>query len=343
MLEQVGLAGLEQLLQLLHVNRAARLDFLHLERAALDVALRVLAQIQVGALEHFAFALGTHAQGFLAGEINFRHRAFHLLGELPHARREVEADLAVLVDEERLELAVRLVRHEAFEQFGLALGEQLHHLRALDGLLENDRARLEVAGLGRPRRLLADVIHPVLEDASLAFRTQTKRLLAGEIHRRGVAAFFIVVAEIELDLVLRRKLDHGGEGKTLLAAEALERPDLLLHDELLHFLRLEHPTAQNFPHVEVAVLAFELAELLVNLVAALGAAHHEHAEIAGDGVLVVELGLADDLLGEAPDLRHELFARDLPALHLLQLKFPVARHLGLAQLLHAETIQQLHQ
>ena len=125
----------------------------------------------------------------------------------------------------------------------------------------------------------------------------------------------------------------------MLAAEALERPDGFLHDELLHFLRLEHPSAQNFLHVEVAVLAFELAELLVNFVAALRAAHGQHAKVAGDGVLVVKLGFADDLLGEVPDLRHELLTRQLPALHLLQLKFPVAGHLGLTQFLHAETVE----
>ena len=77
--------------------------------------------------------------------------------------------------------------------------------------------------------------------------------------------------------------------------------------------------------------------------AALGARRCQHAEIAGDGVLVVELRLADDLLGEVPDLAHELLTRQLPSLHLLQLIFPVARHLRLRQLLHTEAIEQLHQ
>ena len=79
------------------------------------------------------------------------------------------------------------------------------------------------------RLFLADVIHPGVKHVRAALRAFAERLLAGEIHRRGgLAVLVLAVAEIKFDLVLAVHLEHGGERKSLLAAEALQRPDLFL-------------------------------------------------------------------------------------------------------------------
>ena len=78
----------------------------------------------------------------------------------------------------------------------------------------------------------------------------------------------------------------------------------------------------------------------MHLAAALGAGDLEDAEVAGDGVVLEELGLADDLLREPPDLVHEVLALELAALHLLELILPVPGHLRLGERLDAETGQK---
>ena len=78
----------------------------------------------------------------------------------------------------------------------------------------------------RPGRLLAHVIHPGVEHLRAALGTFAERFFAGEIYRRARLAFLVlVVAEIKLRLELRAHLHDGGERKSLLAAETLQRPD----------------------------------------------------------------------------------------------------------------------
>jgi hypothetical protein len=64
------------------------------------------------------------------------------------------------------------------------------HLLALDGLLQDDLAGPEIAGLARPDGLLADVGKAVLEDPRRALRAGAQGLLIGEIHRLGASSSF---------------------------------------------------------------------------------------------------------------------------------------------------------
>lgn len=136
------------------------------------------------------------------------------------------------------------------------------------------------------------------------------------------------------------ELHHGGEGEALLAAEALQRADLLLAEQGLDFFELEGPAEDDLPHVPVALLALELLVVLVDLAAALGAGGLELAEVAGNGVVLVGLGLRDDALGERADLGHEPLALELAALDLPELELPVAGQLGPGQLLDAEPVEE---
>src|ERR1043166_2234900 len=61
--------------------------------------------------------------------------------------------------------------NEFVQEVRLAGLEELDDLRRFDLALQNNFAGAEVAGLVRAGRLLADVLHAVLEDAVAAFRT----------------------------------------------------------------------------------------------------------------------------------------------------------------------------
>src|SRR5512146_842528 len=81
----------------------------------------------------------------------FRHRLSRLLRGLlfGRARLEFEADLSVRVlYEEGLETAP-LLGNEAGQEIGSPRSQQLLHLLAFDGLLENESPGAKIAGLAR--------------------------------------------------------------------------------------------------------------------------------------------------------------------------------------------------
>ena len=161
----------------------------------------------------------------------------------------------------------------------------------------------------------------------------------------SVAVLLLAVAEIKFDLELGVQLQHGGERKSLLAAEILQRPDLFFRDELFHFLHLKHPAAQRFPDREVALFvdALELLVFFVDLAAAFRARHFQHAEIAGNRVFLEFFGALDDVPRHVGNLGHEFVAALLPALDLVQLEFPIAGQLRLGQFGNAQSVEQFHQ
>ena len=85
------------------------------------------------------------------------------------------------------------------------------------------------------------------------------------------------------------------------------------------------------------------AVVLLDHAAAVRAGRRQRRVVAGNGVAVVLLGLADDPLGHLRDLLHEGLALEVALLHLGELVLPVAGQLGLGQVLDAEAAQQGHQ
>src|ERR1017187_6755101 len=250
--QQVGLLAGQKFLHLLAFDWLLQDRFPDAELARLGVELRLLAQETFRPFKNLAPALRTFAQRSLAGEINLRLRLAgrSVLGlSLPLTGHEFKLHLALFEREERLEFPLCLVRDETLEQIRFALGEQLGDLRRLDGLLQNDFAGAELAGLLQARLLFAHVIHATIEHPRATNRTFAERLLAGEIHgRRSFAVFLLIVAEIKFELELGVHFQHRGEGPArLLAHEPLQRPDLLCRDERLDFRGLKHPAAKRFP------------------------------------------------------------------------------------------------
>ena len=326
-------------------------DFSGLELADLLLGLRIFAHVIVKSFEDASAALRTFAKRFLAGEVQLRSRFLGLAvlrgafaSGFRRARLELEADLAVLAErKERLEGAPVLLRDELRQQIRLAGREQLDHLRAFERLLENDRARAEVAGLGPAHRLLAHVGHPVLVDVRLALGALADGFLAREIHHNGSAlGIDVLVAEVELRLELRRKFHDGSERKTLLAAEALKRPDLLLQKQFVDLMRFVEPARRALPQGEVAarIGALKLAIVLFDDAAALRARRFEFPEIAGHSVALEALRALDDVARHLSDLAHEILALHLAARHETQLVLPAAGQLRLAQLRDVEAAQQ---
>ena len=102
-----------------------------------------------------------------------------------------------------------------------------------------------------------------------------------------------------------------------------------LLDQLAHFALLHFATAHHLVDHERAVL---------RLVAAQGLDHRlavGRGEDVGDacvGVVLLEIFRPlDDSFGDLDDLGHELAARKFAVLHLAQLEFPFAGHVGLGQ------------
>src|SRR5437899_1296382 len=189
--------------------------------------------------------------------------------------------------------------------------------------------------------MLADVIHPVLENTRAALRAFAQRLLAGKVHFRGRApGKFVAVAEVELGLEFRAEFDDGGKRKALRAAETLQRPDDALGDEFLDFVSLKLAAGDNFPKGKVAALALEFFVVFLDDAAALRTRSLEGAEIAGHGVAFITFGLLDDVARHGGDLLHELVALHLAALDLAQFEFPVAGQFGRAEFRYAQAAQQ---
>src|SRR5690606_22677412 len=124
------------------------------------LAGRFLGGLLGGRLLGRRFLGGGFLRGRLGGRLGARRGLGRRLGRGPAglagARLELEADLAVrLAHQESLELAMGAAGHEAVEQVGAAVRQQLVHLLARDLLLQDDLARPEIAGLVRAYRLFA--------------------------------------------------------------------------------------------------------------------------------------------------------------------------------------------
>src|SRR5690606_26462613 len=159
---------------------------------------------------------------------------------LRRARFEREAHLAIGPEHQiRLELAAGARRDEVGEQVGAALGEQLAHLRGRDLLLQDDLAAAEIAALPGTDRVLADVVHPVLEDAAAAFRALAQRFPSREVDRFGLIVVGVGLPEIELQPVLVVQLQDRRERTPEPAAESLQRTDRALAQQLLGLLDVE--------------------------------------------------------------------------------------------------------
>ena len=320
-LQQVGLAVRQQPRHLLPVDGLLQDHLADLEFAWLLVRLRALANVSLAAFENPLAALGAFAQRLLPGEINLwlRRRRLAVLGgrflRLRLARLEFKAHAPVLDHQERLE-GPALLGDELLQQIRLAGGEQLLHLLALNGPLQDDFARPEIARAIGPDRLLTGVSHRRIEYALAALRAFAQRLLPREINlRHGAVRVRPVLAEIKLRLQFRRELDHGREGLAQSAAKTLQRPDLALGNEFLHLGDFELPPGHDFPQAELALLALKLLVVLVYLPAALGAGDLQRPEIARHRVALMPLGLGDDVAGNVGNLLHEIGPLHLAARH----------------------------
>jgi hypothetical protein len=117
------------------------------------------------------------------------------------ARLEFEADLAVRLSYQiRREWAPR-ARGDELQQIGLAGGEQLLHLLALDRALQDHPAGAKIAGLACADGFFAHVGRGQGEHARAAFRTGAQRFEGAEIGRFAVGPLAGPIAEIELDFV----------------------------------------------------------------------------------------------------------------------------------------------
>ena len=82
-MQQISLAGLEQLLHLRSFERLLQDHFTGPEVTRTIRADRLFANITHGRIKDAVLALGTFANRFLAGKINFRHSAFRIAFVLP--------------------------------------------------------------------------------------------------------------------------------------------------------------------------------------------------------------------------------------------------------------------
>src|SRR6266568_467640 len=124
LVEQVALPGREDFLRLFASDRLLQNLAAEFERAALLLGLRFFAQVTRFRVEDRAAALGAFADGFLAGEINLRRRFFRRAGlRLLFARHKFKSRAAILHHQERLELALGLVRDESLQQIRFAFRE----------------------------------------------------------------------------------------------------------------------------------------------------------------------------------------------------------------------------
>src|SRR6201999_1442692 len=109
------------------------------------------------------------------------------------------------------------------------------------------------------------------------------------------------------------ELEFGRERPAGLGAEALERADLLVGEELLDLGRLERAAGRDLGDRELAAvravarlaLAGVAPVVLLDDAAAVRARRLQRRVVAGDRVAVVFLGLLDDALGHLGDVAHE--------------------------------------
>ena len=241
------------------------------------------------------------------------------------------------------------------------------HLRTLNWLLQDDLATFEVAG-GRGvgvggYRAVADVVFAMLVDRAAcaiasccaAFGAGAQSFFGRKINDFAVFLGFLVVAKVKLQLEvfgLVIKLDDhlGHERPARFGAEAVQGPDVLVVQKLLHFGRLKSPSCGRFAKrkptsLQRAVFASAGVATVVffHNATAVGARCGQRGVVTGDGVAVVFLGLFDHALGHGGNFGHELLAAELAVLHLRELVLPLAGEFGFGQLFHAQTTQQGHE
>src|SRR5262245_60074178 len=257
------------------------------------------------------------------------------------AGRELEADLAVgLADEEGRERAA-LLRDEAVQEIGPSGREQLHHLLGLDRPLQDDLSGAEIARPPGSDGALAHVGELVVEDARAAFRAWAERRLAGEIDRLGVALVLGALSEIELGREVVPQFEHRRERTADAAPKALQRTDCAVPNQGLGLLPLDPAASDDLPDREVALRALELLVVLVHRAAALRALDRERRDrVVGERAALDPL---HEIPGRLDDVLHELFAPQLPMLHLLELELPGAGELGRAQLVDAELAERIEE
>ena len=220
------------------------------------------------------------------------------------------------------------------------MGEKLHHLSPVDGLLEDDAAGAEVARLGSPDGTLANVVHSVLEDGGLTLGALTHGFLASEIHLGGGAVVLLVVTEVENEFLFGVELEDGCEGETLAGTESLERAEGSGSNKLLHLAAFHQAAGEELRQAKVAAGALETPVVLFHLTTALRAGGLQIAEVAGHLITLEGLGALHDAAGHLSDVLHELGPSVAARLHLLELVLPFARQLGLAQFFDAQAAQQ---
>src|SRR5581483_1334204 len=189
------------------------------------------------------------------------------LRRLASAGSELESHVAVGAAHQECGERTALARDEPVQQVGLAGREQLLDLLALDRALQDDAPGAEIATPLGADAVLARVRHRLLEHPAAALRARAERRVSGEVD----LLLGFGLAEIELGLELRRELHHGGERLAEAAAETLERTDRALGHELLDLLGGELAARYDLPDREVALLALELAVVLLDLSSALRA------------------------------------------------------------------------
>jgi len=210
-------------------------------------------------------------------------------------------------------------------------------------LLQDHGAGLEVAarcGLGqRGHGLFADIVFAVLVHRAAALGAGAQRGRVAKVD--DLAAFgVLVVTKVKLELVVLGFFveldDHfGRERPAGLGSETVQRADLLVAQELFDFGHFKGTAGRRLAKREAATFAGAgsahagvAAVVFLDDAAAVGAGRLQRGVVAGNGVLVVALGLVDQALGHAGDLGHEAFAAELALLHLRQLVLPLAGQVG---------------
>src|SRR5258708_7907258 len=138
-----------------------------------------------------------------------------------------------------------------------------------------------------------------------------------KLDRDAVFVFAVgaVVAEIEFRFAFRIELESGGKGPPHLAAEAFQRPDAAVLDQLRRFLRAHDAARDRLPKNVIARTAAPGPIITLERPRpAFRTARVHLAEVALDGVAFEILGLLDDLACHVANLLHEVFALELSRL-----------------------------
>ena len=297
---------------------------------------------------------------FVARPVLWRARRGFARWEL--GRRKLKNHLAGLFVPRQMRFEATAGAHgdKLVQQIGLAGFQQLGHLLALDRLLQDDLAALEVAARRGLRHgghgLFADVVFAVFKHRAAAFGAGAQAGLAGEIDDLAGAIGVFVVAKVKFQLVVFGFFveldDHfSRERPARFGAEAVQagrfcgrvrncstsatskvRPAGVL------------PKEKPQPSVVAGLAGAGVAAVVFfDDAAAVRAGRFQGGVVAGNGVAVVFFGFFDHALGHGGNFGHEGVAAEFALLHLRQLVFPLAGQLGFGQLFHAQAAQQRHQ